>query len=474
MAHIREEPASAHWMHPEDLDDPAFTYGAGKIFLGAARQKEIGIHDDRHILTIAGSRSGKSSTSLMPNLLRWPSSVLCIDPKGELARDSAVERAKMGQDVYILDPFGEVTGEAAQYRCGYNPLNELIHADQDDIVDDAAMIAEALIIPDKGGDQHWTLSAKNLIRGLLLFILKNGGADASLTDLREIVTSPMNLVDNPKENDPPSLSAYFRMMTEDRDTFAGTMAGVGGTMLGKPDNEGGSIISTAVEQTSFLDSSKLKNHLEAPGLTTLRQLKRKPTTIYLVLPASRMATHSRWLRLILVLAMAALEREPLQLPLPDPSAPKRKPSVLFILEEFPQLGYMRQLESAAGLMAGFDVKLWTIIQDLSQIKALYKESWETFIGNAGIIEAFGNSDTTTTKYLSERIGMTLAKVIQSENLSIEAQKGGQSREREVIQTSPLIAPFELTQRFSRSANRKLVLTPEHPPFSVRRVHWDKK
>ena len=99
------------------------TRAAGAILLGRNGGDLIGVADDRHLLTVAGSRSGKSSTCLLPNLLRWPSSVLCIDPKGELAKATAVRRAEMGQAVYILDPFGEVKGEAARFRCGYNPLS---------------------------------------------------------------------------------------------------------------------------------------------------------------------------------------------------------------------------------------------------------------------------------------------------------------------------------------------------------------
>ena len=57
-----------------------------------------------------------------------------------------------------------------------------------------------------------------------------------------------------------------------------------------------------------------------------------------------------------------------------------------IMDEFPILGHMQQIEDAAGQVAGFGVKLWPIIQDLSQLKALYKDRWETFMGNSGVIQ----------------------------------------------------------------------------------------
>lgn len=458
---IRSTPPAAEWLRPSELDDPYFAHGAGKILLGQRKDgRKIGVADNRHIVTIAGSRAGKSATSLMPNLLEWRGSVLAIDPKGELATNTAKHRADMGQNVVILDPFGEVKGEAAQYRKRFDPLSEIKAGSEVDIIDNAALIADSLIVPAEGNkNDHWSLSAKNIVRGFILWALAQeakGKGTASLNQMREWLTMPLENDDDDK----PDMMDMFSDMMED-DAFDGVVSGVGGTMYGKPDGERGSVISTAVEQTAFLDSSPMRDHFSGSDLTTLRALKRQPTTIYLVLPASRMATHFRWFRMVITLAMSALESEPSNQP--DP--------VLFILEEFPQLGYMRQLEAAAGLMAGYDVKIWAVIQDLSQIRALYKDSWETFVGNAGIIEAFGNTDATTLEYLSKKIGMTLSRQVQPDNPSLQAQQGGARPERETVVTVPLLATHELALQFARENNNKLVMIAGRPPFVLRRVFW---
>ena len=75
--------------------------------------------------------------------------------------------------------------------------------------------------------------------------------------------------------------------------------------------------------------------------------------------------------------------------------------MLFLLDEFAVLGHMRQLEDAAGQIAGYGVKLWPIMQDLGQLKALYRERWETFMGNAGVLQFFGNNDLTTLEWISQ-------------------------------------------------------------------------
>jgi len=56
----------------------------------------IGVGDDRHIITIAGSRAGKGRSALVPNLLTYPGSILVLDPKGDLARITAERRRQMG------------------------------------------------------------------------------------------------------------------------------------------------------------------------------------------------------------------------------------------------------------------------------------------------------------------------------------------------------------------------------------------
>ena len=460
----------AGWMGQDGLTASAWFRGtrtdpAGKgeasLLLGKdAAGNWIGSADDRHVVTLAGTRAGKSSTALKPNLLLWPSSVICIDPKGELAEMSAAKRAAMGQDVFILDPFGEVTGEAARFRVGFNPFDELLAAGEANMVDDSALLAEALIISDSRGDQHWTLSAKNVLRGLSLFALHRAmttGSPAHLPMIRDLVSLPMGDDD---KGDGSTLRGLFKLMVETGDALGGAISRSGGTIGGKPPNERGSILSTAQEQTAFLDSLPMREHLTASGgLKTLRQLKQRPTTIYLVLSASRMVTHSRWLRVILTLAMAALEREEMRLPAP----------ALFVLEEFPQLGYMRQLEAAQGLMAGYGVKLWTILQDLPQLKALYRDSWQTFIGNAGTLQAFGNTDAETTEFLSRMFGTLQITETETSQPVPTARGAGATGSRDSVKTVPLMAPFEIDLWGERSRMRAFVKLAGKPPAYLHRV-----
>jgi type IV secretory pathway TraG/TraD family ATPase VirD4 len=80
--------------------------------------------------------------------------------------------------------------------------------------------------------------------------------------------------------------------------------------------------------------------------------------------------------------------------------------VLFLLDEFAALGRLKSIETAIGYMAGFGVQLWPFIQDVSQLRDLYPHRWESFMANAGVLQAFGVNDTNTAEIISRSLGTT--------------------------------------------------------------------
>jgi type IV secretion system protein VirD4 len=434
---------SASWGHPWQLGS-SWDWKEGGILLGEWKGRLLGRDDDRHVVTIAGSRAGKSRTVLIPNLLRYRGPAVIIDPKGELAAATAREREKFGP-VHILDPFGE-SGFAT---ASHNPFEELKRSGDRTLSADAAQMADALII-DSEGDKHWTDSAKNLIGGIIMHALTRAPDLASLPALRRVL------------NDNTFLADVAIAMAKS-DALGGAVSNAGRAVLGKMGQDGSfsnemrSIISTATEQTRPLDDVAA---ITGASDFALADLSRQHMTIYLVLPALRLATHGRWLRLFLSQALAALERNPV---------PRGQRPVWFVLEEFATLGNMRMIESAAGYMAGFGVKLWVVLQDLTQIKTHYRHSWETFLGNAGIIQAFGNVDHTTTDYLSQLLGQTTILENHDVRLSAHSLDTGDTGKREQPRVVRLLEPSEIALYFSRDTGRSLILCPGRPPVYLDRL-----
>jgi type IV secretion system protein VirD4 len=395
------------------------------------------------MVTIAGSRAGKSSTVLIPNLLRYPGSVVVLDPKGELARATAAARMRMGQRVFVLDPFGETGVKTASH----NPFAELGMGRPEHVAADASQLADALIVSN-AKDPHWTDSAKNLVRGIVLHLLSTDPKAATLREVRRMLNAT-----------PPELERFFTAMVESS-AFDGIVANIGAAFLGKLASGGRElqgILSTAQEQTAPLDDVVRITERSDFKLSDLRDGK---TTIYLVLPGMRMGTHYRWLRLVVQQALAAMERAPVPLGgLP----------VWFVLEEFPALGHMRSIESAAGLMAGFGVKLWSVLQDLTQLKTHYPQSWETFLGNAGVIQSFGNADVTTTEHLSKLLGTTQVMERQEVRVTGGAMAHGDMGRRENLRGVRLLDANEITLWFARETRRQLIIVPGRPPIYMQRL-----
>jgi type IV secretion system protein VirD4 len=212
--------------------------------------------------------------------------------------------------------------------------------------------------------------------------------------------------------------------------FGGIPAGIGRRFKNTPQGERGSIFSTAAVQTDFLDSIALRKILRHSDfkLSTLRA--DKPATIFMCLPVGRMEQHARWMRLIVQLTCTVLEGLG--------PYPRTRPPILFMMEEFATLGHMEIMERAAAYFPGFGVKLWVVLQDITQLQRYYSKSWESFLGNAGIIQMFANGDEETLRYAAGRM-------------------------------EKLIAPFELRTAFSRSRWSQLLLMEGLPPAAALRL-----
>lgn len=422
------------------------------VLLGEWGGRQLSVADDRHMVTIAGSRAGKSQTVLIPNLRAYPGPAVVIDPKGELFAATRAERSRLGEVIW-LDPFN-VTGQGSH---AYNPLAELALTSPDLLGAESAQIADALIIPPERGDSHWTDAAKNLITGIILHLVTTDPATATIPLLRTHLT---------KEAELP----YLLDAMASNDQLDGMVSNVGRSMMGKFTREAGretsmtqemrSIVSTASEQTRPLDDVHRALARSDFQLSWLSDPSRRPMTVYLIIPATRIATHHRWLRLFIYQVLAALERQ---------SIPRERLPLWLVLEEFAALGPMRNIEAAAGYMAGFGIKLWAILQDLTQLKRHYPDSWETFLGNAGVIQAFANVDVTTTRYLSSLLGD--ATVIErQQNFTDHNQfSKGDDGTREQRRSVPLLAPAEITFHFARKTNRQLVLVPGESPVYMMRL-----
>jgi type IV secretion system protein VirD4 len=387
---------------------------------------------DRHICWIGNSGAGKSRRLLLPNLAQltgW--SMLVIDPKGELLKMCGAHRAAAGGENIVFNPYGAFDISSR----GWNQLSALDPA-SDDFADDAMGQAEGIVEVGNTNEPHWPLSFQDFLAALAMFVrlvIPNG----TYGDVRALLAQPDAALRNMimGESFEYNGASYPGMITAGID-YEWEEIGHKAARFGaiSPENrELHSILSTGLTQTRFLDSRAIKKELAGPAFD-VRQMKQRPITVWLILPARRLVTHSKWLRLTLTTIIQTLMND----------TSKAKVPVAIVCDEAAALGHLPILENTVALMRGYGLKLITIWQDLAQLKAIYRDRWESFIGNAGILQSFSAQDVVTSEYLSARTGQTTRQAVAL-GLSHSLQAGAPPSLASSATSSPFPMPLMLPQ-----------------------------
>ena len=363
--------------------------------------KPINYRGEQHLLTVGATRSGKGVGAVIPNSARYRGSLLAIDPKGEAL---AVGRrgAAGNRTIVHFAPLSPDLGPSASLN-----LLQFVRVAQDRHAA-ASVVAECIIHRGEDRSQFfWEEEAASLLIGLLFHFAAQ--PDGSLRALRDLV---------------------FADETEMRTQLAALSEGASPTIknaftryLNKAPNERSGVLTTLRQNLGFLDNEAILSSMDGEPFRFARMFDAR-TSVFIVLPPQFLTTYGRWLRLIVGIALFDLLN----------SGKRGGEEVLFIVDEMAALGRMRVLQDAFALLAGYGVRVWGILQDLSQLKATYGDAWETFIGNSGVFQAFSARDFFTAEYISKRIGNTTAR-------PKAFSPGG---EREEVLAFPLLAPEEVS------------------------------
>jgi len=420
--------ATAEWADPA-LVEEKYSYRDGSIWLGRSasdKQLPIGYGDDRHVCLVSGSRGGKGTSSIVNNLCLWPGSAVVVDPKGENATITAARRGKgssdcqgLGQAVYVLDPFQAAQVEHS-YRAHFNPL-DVLRPDSEESVDEAGRIADAIVVIHESNDPFWDESARSMVKGLILHILTAEAYEGrrNLITLRQLIMrgdweAVEALREIGEQDIPPAHGLLWSALTTNP-AFGGLVAGIGDTftnMLLNSPKQYESVLQVANRNTEFIDSPAMQRCLASSDFH-LAELKTRKNgmSLYLCLPQRYMSTHYRWLRMMIALTVTQMEIVR--------GRPATGFPILMVLDEFAGLKRMEIVEQAAAQIAGYGVKLFFVLQSLEQLKAAYKENWETFLSNSGLKIFFSLDDNFSREYVSKLVGETeVIREVQSASDSV--------------------------------------------------------
>ncbi len=424
---------TAQWADPEEVAT-RYAFREGAVWLGRTmpRKTPIGVNDDRHVCLVAGTRSGKGTSVIIPNLCTWPGSVVVIDPTGDNATLTVPRRGNgndrtvgMRQHVQVLDPYG-ISKVEDRYRAQFNPL-DMLDLNSRHVVRDAEGIAASLVPPSQE-EEVWALNgARRLIAGLILYVL----SEEHFKDRRNLVTVRDLLyrgdvveLDNQRQRGAPShLTAFDVLWLGMRVSpgFNGQIAGVGeqfAAMTRQAPAQWTGVHDVALSATNFINNEDMRYSLSCSTFS-IRDLKANPKglSLYLTVPSKTKVEDFRWLRMIVSLVMGEMESVT--------RPPATGHPTLMILDEFAGLQKMDRLESGISEIAKYGVKLFLVLQSLPQLKNVYGDNWETFIANCGTKIFFGIEDHFTRDYVSRLIGDT--EVIRVTEAETEGHNTNQTR-----------------------------------------------
>src|SRR5271166_320007 len=215
----------------------------------------------------------------------------------------------------------------------------------------------------------------------------------------------------------------------------------------------GGIMANALGHTKFLDSRGMRAMLSASDFSAL-DLNNGNTTVYFVLPPEYLGVHQRALRLVVNTFLAAAAK-----------GRKGKHPTLYILDEFYSLGALSIMTTAAAIMRGYGVRIWWIVQNLTQLIDLYKVNAETFFANSAQVQVFGVNDKAGADYFSSRLGNRVKwRKRQAQGMRAEWEPAGAHSLRD---------GSEVGRSSSRESGLQIVLNEGGDPFLLRRTPYDK-
>ena len=417
------------------------------LLLGKMGTDYLRYDGDGHLLTVAATRSGKGVGTVMPNLLNYEGGMLVTDPKGEnYLVTAAYRRDDLGQKIVALDPFKLV--ETCDTRvASLNPM-DFIDLSGEDYVETAMMLADMIIGRGRQVEEsHWRLEAKGLLLSFILYVAEKD----EFKDERHLIK-------------------VRRLLTQDSEGVDRTLQAMKKSGLSqvkegacrieqKADRERSGVFSTAQSHTHFLSSPRMK-HVLTNTSCDLEDLRLGKMTGYIILPREYLSAFAPWLRLMISSCYYACTHNATK-----KSRPEKR--VVFLLDEFANLGYMQNIKEAVSLGGGYGLTIWLILQDLAQLKREYHSEWESFLANCEVIQAFAIQDPFTSQKIAQLLGEM--SIWQRRLNRGDKHPFGRMRAGYEEGSRPLLKPDEL--RRLHPARQLLFVRPYQPVAANKFIYY---
>lgn len=386
-----EEYGSAKWANNKAVNKryAEKDYYSNKIL---SQNVRIGLDGRRHrrnlnTLVIGGSGAGKTRFFGKPNLMQCNTSFVVLDPKGEQLRDVGNLLEKEGYVIKVVDLIN-----MNRSHC-YNPFR-YIKDDKDVLKLITNLIRNTTPKGSQTNDPFWEKSETALLEALCLYLLHEAPEEEqNFTMVMEMIAAA-EVKEDDEEYQSPLDELFERLEIRNPNSLALKQYKIYKQAAGKTAKS--ILISVGVRLSAFNLESIAS--LTATDELELDLVGERKTAIFAVIPDNDSTFNfligMLYTQLFQMLYYQADIVHGGALPIP----------VHFLMDEFANVALPDEFDKLLSTMRSRLIFVSIIIQNLAQIKGLYKDSWESIVGNCDTLYYLGGNEQSTHKFMSEYLG----------------------------------------------------------------------
>lgn len=340
-----------------------------------------------NILAVGGSGAGKSRGFALPNIMQCCCSMVITDPKAELLRKTGGLLEKKGYEVRVFDLINPDTSFC------YNPF-EYVHDDKDVLRLISNLIQNTTPKGSQSSDPFWEKSETALLQALMLYLLHEAPPEEQNFAMIMEMLGSAQVKEEDEDYESPLDILFDRLEMRDPDSIAVKQYHIYKQAAGKTAKS--ILISVGVRLAAFNlpQIAKLTNTDELD----LSNMGERKVALFCCIPDADTSLNYLvgmiYSQLFQTLYYMADRVHGGALPVP----------VNCIMDEFPNVSLPNEFEKILATCRSRSIYCSIIIQNMSQLKALFKDSWESLVGNCDEFLYLGGNEKETHKYVSELLG----------------------------------------------------------------------
>lgn len=386
-----EEYGSAKWANPNTVCKKYANkdYFANKVFSQNVRMGLDGKKHRRNLNTvvIGGSGAGKTRFYAKPNIMQCNTSFVVLDPKGEIIRSVGHLLEENGYVIKVIDLID------MSKSLGYNPFH-YIQSDKDVLKLITNLIHNTTPKGSSTNDPFWEKSETALLEALMLYLYHYAPEDEQNFTMVMEMLNYAEVKEDEEDYESPLDELFKRLEMIDSNSLALKQYKIYKQAAGKTAKS--ILISVGVRLAAF-------NLEELASLTKydemeLEQIGERKTALFAIIPDNdstfNFVVGMLYTQLFQMLYYQADYVHGGELPVP----------VHFLMDEFANVALPDEFDKLLSTMRSRQIFVSIILQNLAQIKALYKDSWESILGNCDETYYLGGNEQSTHKYISELLG----------------------------------------------------------------------